>query len=243
MTDPRPHLRELLRGTLDLVWPPRCLVCDAGVPAGHFCDACRLALTTDHPHRCRFCAGNVGPHADPTKPCLRCEKTPFAFASACRFGYYDGVLRLAVIRLKHTAGELLASRLGELWAESRRADLLACAPQVVVPVPLHWRRRWQRGYNQSEELARSLAATLGLPVVADALRRTRATDFQPALSATQRWANVKGVFSVRRPDMVRGLRVMLVDDVLTTGATCDAAAGALFAAGAAQVHVAVLSHR
>ena len=236
-------LSHFAEGVSHLVWPPRCLACTTPTAAEHFCADCVTALTTDHPHRCAFCAGNLGPHADATKPCLRCPKAKYAFASAARFGLYADAVRLAVLAMKQPAGELLAFRLGELWATHRRAELLAGNPQVVVPVPLHWRRRWSRGYNQAEELARGLAATLGLPLVAHALSRRRATDVQAQQSAAARWDNVKGVFAARRPDAVRGLRVLLVDDVLTTGATAHNAALALLAGGAAQVRVAVVAHR
>ena len=131
----------------------------------------------------------------------------------------------------------------DLQVLHRRAELLAARPQVIVPVPLHWRRWRRRGYNQAEELARGLARTLRLPLAAHALRRQRATDLQANQSATARWDNVKDVFAVRSAAGVRGLRVLLVDDVLTTGATCHFAAAALLGAGAAQVHAAVVAHR
>ena len=236
-------LSHFAEGVSHLVWPPRCLACATPTSAEHFCADCVTALTTDHPYRCAFCAGNLGPHADVTKPCLRCPKAKYAFGSAVRFGLYADAVRLAVLSMKQPDGELLAFRLGELWATHRRAELLASNPQVVVPVPLHWRRRWSRGYNQAEELARGLATTLGLPLAADALTRRRATDVQAQQSAAARWDNVKGVFAARRPDAVRGLRVLLVDDVLTTGATAHNAALALSAGGAAQVHVAVVAQR
>jgi len=239
---PTALLIHFAEGVAHLVWPPRCLACAASTSADHFCPDCVLALTTDHPHRCVFCSGTVGPHADAARPCLRCPKAKYAFASATRLGLYADAVRDAVLSMKQPAGELLAFRLGELWATSRRAELLASSPQVVVPVPLHWRRRWARGYNQAEELARGLASTLGLPLAAHALGR-RATESQAQQSATARWDNVKGVFAVRKPDAVRGVRVLLVDDVLTTGATCHNAAQALSVAGAAQVHVAVVAHR
>ena len=220
-------VNRLAEGALHLVWPPQCVNCGTPTRVEHFCPGCVAALTTDQPHHCRRCSGNVGPHADPAAACPRCEKWSYAFASAVRFGLYGGVLRDAVLRLKQPDGELLAFRLGELWATHRRSELLAASPQVVVPVPLHWRRRWSRGYNQAEEVARGLAKSLGLPLAASALSRRRATELQSEKSATARWDNVRDVFVASRPGDVRGLRVLLVDDVLTTGATCHYAALAL----------------
>ena len=192
-------LSYFAEGVSHLVWPPRCLACTTPTAAEHFCADCVAALTTDHPHRCVFCAGNLGPHADAAKPCLRCPKAKYAFTSAVRFGLYADAVRLAVLAMKQPDGELLAFRLGELWATHRRAELLASSPQVVVPVPLHWRRRWSRGYNQSEELARGLAGTLGLPLAAHALSRPNAGEVQAHQSATARWDNVKGVFAAQLP--------------------------------------------
>jgi ComF family protein len=107
---------------------------------------------------------------------------------------------------------------------------------VVAPVPLHWRRRWQRGFNQSELLARAVARRYGLPVL-DVLRRKRATPTQAGLSNARRRSNVAGAFTVR--GAVSGRRILLVDDVMTTGATAAACAAALKRAGAR--HVAVLA--
>jgi ComF family protein len=130
-----------------------------------------------------------------------------------------------------------------MFAENRLAQLMAADPQVVVPIPLHWRRRWTRGYNQSEAVARALAERLGLPCRPGWLVRIRPTQYQPTVSATARWENVRGAFRVGFRAAVRGVRILLVDDVLTTGATADAAATALTKAGTAQVAVAVLAHR
>jgi ComF family protein len=145
--------------------------------------------------------------------------------------------------LKDESGERVAEELGRLFAEVRREQLLSSGPEVVVPVPLHWRRRWQRGYNQSEALAREMARAMKLPHRSRILRRIRPTQHQPSLSPTARWENVRGAFQVRWKSSVRGARILLVDDVLTTGATADSASAALLQAGAAQVSVAILAHR
>jgi ComF family protein len=145
--------------------------------------------------------------------------------------------------MKAENAEPLAEEVGRAFAVTKRAQLRAGDPQVVVPVPLHWRRRLMRGYNQAEAVARSLAQELGLPPKAGWLVRTRPTPQQATVSATGRWENMRGAFRVGFRTPVRGVRVLLVDDVLTTGATADAAATALRRAGAAQVTVAVLAHR
>jgi predicted amidophosphoribosyltransferase len=114
---------------------------------------------------------------------------------------------------------------------------------VLVPVPLHWRRAWDRRHNQADGIARGLAAVLKLPVWGRSLWRVKRSPVQPASSREQRWANAAGAFRVAPWASLTGVRVLLIDDVLTTGATADAAADALCRGGAAQVHVAVLAHR
>ena len=128
--------------------------------------------------------------------------------------------------------DYLGLDLGREMAGLHRAELTGL--EVVVPVPLHWLRRLGRGFNQAEEIARGLAAELGLPVVA-ALRRRRPTPHQSRLTRAARLRNLVAAFHVRRPATIRGRRVLLVDDVATTGSTIEASAAVLRAAGAAEV--------
>jgi predicted amidophosphoribosyltransferase len=144
--------------------------------------------------------------------------------------------------MKHTSGEGIAEVLGNLWAEHAGPQLRALGAGVVIPVPLHWWRRLARGYNQSETLARSLATALHLPCHPRWLRRVRATPKQTQQTPAGRWDNVRGSFRARPRAALRGVSVLLVDDVLTTGGTASEAARALRAAGAARVVVAVLAH-
>jgi ComF family protein len=164
----------------------------------------------------------------------------FHFESVLRLGPYDGLLRDVVLRLKHANGEGLAELVGALWAEHAAPRLRQLGADVVIPVPLHWWRRLQRGYNQSESLARALADHLQLPCRPRWLRRFRHTPRQTVQTPAQRWDNVRGVFRAR--PQVKGKTVLLIDDVLTTGGTASEAARALRAAGASRVVVAVLAH-
>ena len=243
----REHARTLAAGLSDLLWPRSCLVCDRRIdalsPAGCVCEACRQALTSDRAETCPRCASTVGPFTDTTGGCVQCRGVSYRFDRAVRLGAYDGLLREAVLRLKHEAGEPLAEELGGLLAASRCEELRYLSVDVVVPVPLHWRKRWLRGYNQSAAVARGVADALGVPFRPAWLTRTRPTVSQTTRSPTMRWENVRGAFRARAGAAVRGVRVLLIDDVLTTGATASSAAGALRDAGAAQVAVAVLAHR
>jgi ComF family protein len=143
--------------------------------------------------------------------------------------------------MKNRNGETLAELIGELCAEYAEARLRKFAADVVIPVPLHWWRRWNRGYNQSEALAIMLALRLKLPCRPGWLRRIRHTPEQTSQTPSERRENVRGAFRAGSWASLRGKRVLLVDDVLTTGSTCSDAARALRKAGASQVAVAVLA--
>jgi ComF family protein len=147
-----------------------------------------------------------------------------------------------ILRLKQSSGEMLADFLGELWAEHAASKLKELGPDVIIPVPLHWWRRWTRGYNQSETLARALARHLGLPFRPHWLRRVRNTPRQTSQAPSGRRDNVKNAFRARSTASLRGKTVLLVDDVLTTGSTCSEAARALRAAGAGRVVATILAH-
>jgi len=235
--------RELVSGLLQLIYPGRCPACGASAVAGDggLCARCRAALTADPDAACPRCGATVGPFALIEGGCSRCRQSRFHFDAVLRLGPYEGLLREVVLRLKHHSGEALGEGLGHLWAEHSQAALRAVGATVVIPVPLHWWRHWRRGYNQSEVLARALAASLGVPCRPRCLRRIRNTAQQTLQTPAGRRDNVRGAFRTRRGTDLRGRAVLLVDDVLTTGSTCSEAAGALRQAGAARVTVAVLA--
>ena len=153
------------------------------------------------------------------------------------FGAYEGALRDLIHLFKYDRmkplGKTLAGYLASALPRDQQFDL-------VVPMPLHWRRRWQRGFNQSELLARPTARRCGIPMV-NAVRRTRSTAAQAGLSNARRRANVAGAFRVKKPQKVEGRRILLIDDVMTTGATASACAVALKRAGAGSVTLLALA--
>src|SRR5262249_37847737 len=237
-------LRELGAGLLRLLYPGMCSVCGVPLPPeqDRFCTPCRTALTNDPYSTCPRCAATVGPFAVATlnDGCTRCRDLSFRFERVLRLGPYDGLLRDVILRLKHLSGDGLAELLGELWAEQAEAALREAHAHVVVPVPLHWRRRWRRGYNQSLALARGLAARLRLPCRPSWLRRVRHTPQQTQQTPSARRDNMRGAFQARMK-LPPGQNVLLVDDVLTTGSTASEAAAALRSAGADRVVVVVLA--
>lgn len=211
------------------------------------CRACWASLEPWGGPLCTRCGLPFpSPHAleSAVAECGACRNDEPAFDGARSFGLYGGRLRHAVLRLKFTGQERLGEHLGELLAPTWDSLPLTgdFGPPLIVPVPLHPSRRRERGFNQSELLAEGLVRALGkqsggvAPQVAKAcLRRNRATPPQTGLSVAARRENPRGAFAVVKPDAVQGRAIVLVDDVMTTGATLSACARALKRAGAAQV--------
>jgi len=241
-------LRPLGRA-LDLVLPPRCLGCGVLVEnQGALCPACWSGITFLAEPLCRRCglpfaydeaaAGNVEAGGLECGACLA-EAPPFARARAVM--RYDDGSRPLLLGFKHGDRTEAAAPYAAWLARSGR-ELLAAA-EVVAPVPLHWRRLFSRRYNQAALLARALARREGLPEVPDLLLRRRATPSQGRLTRSERQRNVAGAFAVnpRRAALLQGRRLLLVDDVMTTGATVAACSRAALKAGAAAVDVLVLA--
>jgi len=219
--------RKVGRAALDLVFPPRCGAC--GRHGAFVCEQCAAALSAAGPPRCRRC-WRPGPDA---AECLDCRLRPPAFDGLRAAFVYQGPARELVHGLKYRGltalGEPMARLIIEhLGDELRDADLVAA-------VPLSGRRQRSRGYNQARVLARAIALELGLPLLSRGLARLRHTPPQArSADAETRARNVVGAFACREGTLA-GARVLLVDDVTTTGATLSSCAGALKQAGAASV--------
>jgi ComF family protein len=234
---------EVASGLIQLLYPGCCHLCGVLLSADvdFFCPSCLAGLTSDPLPSCPRCAGTVGPFVQLAGGCVACRGESFAFEAAIRLAPYDGVLRDAVLKLKHHNGEGLAELLGKVWVDRDAQRFRALGIDAVVPVPLHWFRRWRRGYNQSAAIARGLATHLKIPSFPSWLRRLRNTPVQTTQSPAGRRDNVRGAFRARTRARLKGRSILLVDDVMTTGATASEAARALRAAGAVRVTLAVLA--
>lgn len=226
------------RLVLDTLLPPHCLTCDTLVDRpGQFCAECfRETQFITAPH-CLTCGAPFA-HAQPGMiVCAGCAADPPPWGEARAALAYDAQSRRLVLAFKHSDRTELATALARMMARAGHA-LLARA-DLLVPVPLHRTRLFARRYNQSALLAGALSRLSGVPHLPDALRRTRATSSLGELSAAARARMLEGAIAVRRPAAVEGRHVLLIDDVLTSGATSRNCTHALLDAGAAGVDVLV----
>jgi len=229
-------LRRATRAALDAVLPPRCLACGEIVADdGVLCAACWKEMAFLGPPHCACCGLPFEYAEQHGALCGACVGDPPPFDRARSVLRYDEASRGLVLSFKHGDRTHMAPGFAT-WMRRVGAELLADA-DYLVPVPLHWTRLFLRRYNQSALLARAIRAQGGPPVAPDWLRRAKRTRSQGELGREGRFSNVRGAFRLTKGREVRGLRLVLVDDVLTTGATVRECARVLRRAGAARVDV------
>ncbi len=239
---PVASLRALAAAALNLLLPPHCPSCPAQVATqGTFCPACFTALTFITEPLCTACGLPFASRAlaGTRHLCPACLASPPPWQQARAALLYDEASRNLILPFKHADKQENAAILAAQMARAGAA-LLARA-QWLVPVPLHRARLSQRGFNQSALLARALSRRTGVPLALDALARTRPTPALGALSAARRAEAMHGAIAVRphRAAGLAGQRVLLIDDVMTSGATAAACARVLLDAGAANIDVLV----
>ena len=242
------YSRWILKGAAaatDLLFPPRCVSCGAECESREggplFCPDCDAALSISARTSCPRCALTCSEvdlaHGD----CWNCRGRKLLFQEARCIGSYDTAIRAAVLKCKHSFHEPLALALGQRLAESLRAKPLSKVPDLVAAVPIHWLRRLWRGTSTTETLARSVARQLGIRPAIGLLVCRRPLRRQATLTPVERRRNVRGAFRTSRFWNITGRSVLLIADVMTTGATAHEAARALLAAGAASVFVATVA--
>ena len=228
-------LPALWNDFVGLIYPRLCLACQEPLVTGenHLCTGCRAELPYTDFHR-------LPPDQNPLGRRFW-GKLPVRHAlSYLRFVRHGRVQHL-LHELKYQGQRDVGTALGQLYGAELRAEGLAADFDLIVPVPLHPRKLAKRGYNQAAAFATGLSEGLKVPAGVSALRRNTNTATQTQKNRAQRWANVATVFEVDDPAATAGKRVLVVDDVLTTGATLEACGAVLLAAGAAEISIATIA--
>jgi competence protein ComFC len=236
-----PWMRGLAGALVSLVLPAGCRICDQLLTDATRLPVCRQCLssfTAVPPGSCDLCG--LPATFDPEFPlavtyCRDCQQRRFAFHLARSYGIYEGSLVRAILLLKNERMEPLGA-----WFAERLAEIVARQPDrlvadLIVPVPLHHQRARERGFNQVDLFGRPLARRLCLPYRPVLLMRMRPRPEKHLLRLDERWESVRGAFAMRQGGRVDNLRILLLDDVMTTGATLDACSRALRDAGAKSV--------
>lgn len=225
--------RRWLAGGVDLCFPPSCAACGAETLDAGFCGPCRRAALGLARRRCPGCGRTV---ATPDAPCGTCLTEKFRFSGLIAVAAYEKEMRRIILLAKHPRRSAIHAALAKLMAEALRGAG-GCDAEVVVGVPLHWRRRYFRGGDHAVELARRVAKEFSLPFQRS-VRRIKPTRLMAGLPGPKaRRREIRGAFAAADAEPFRRRRVLLVDDVVTSGATCNEASRVLLDAGAASVFV------
>jgi ComF family protein len=236
-------LRGAACGLLNLLFPAQCRLCNSPLTNFSRIPVCPACLSAPEPLQTEYwCAACRMPFVsraplDASGRCTLCRLGVQGFDAVYSYGSYEGALRELVHLFKYERVTPLAKPFGEWLAVALPREL---SFDAIVPMPLHWLRRWRRGFNQSELLAAEIARRWSVPV-RKVVRRRKATEAQAGLTNAKRRANVQGAFAMVRGQRVDGMRVLLVDDVITTGATAAACARVLKRAGAQHVSLLALA--
>jgi ComF family protein len=228
--------QQILQQALDLLFPPRCAACQRS--GSILCSPCMATIQPLLPPYCQHCNTPL----DASGICKNCQYTPLRLNGLRVVSRYEGTLRACIHALKYAGNRRVAEPLGLLLAQAYRVYGLRA--DMIIPVPLHRERVQQRGYNQAVLLAQVCARHTNVPLNSSLVMRIRSTAPQVQLSVRERQSNVAGAFSctpAQPKEGLRGCHILLIDDVCTTGATLEACAAPLFAAGAQAVWGLVLA--
>jgi ComF family protein len=230
-------------GLLDAIFPRRCQGCLEIIPGDRPACLCRICEISLHPidgPACPVCGiGYDG--AGPGHPCPSCLKSPPPFERTVSAFEYGGAARGMITAFKYGRRIHAGEELVRMAFENGAVERAAGGCDLAAPVPMHWTRLVRRTFNQAAVIAKAVALGTGLELRQDLLVRTRRTPPQASFDRRDRAQNIKGAFAARSPDLARGRTVLLVDDVMTTGATASECARVLLAAGASAVRVFTLA--
>lgn len=244
-------IREQLNRMASLLYPATCVGCKESLSRlpmhvedgfeENWCDDCWVQLPEPWQPGCPKCGSLIARPGTFGDTCALCKDVPLRFDSAVALGNYQGMLKRLVLDLKRDLNESLTWQLGRLLGQRlKRHDFFANA-DLLLPVPIHWKRRWKRGFHAAGVIAEGVCSTTGVSVGEKMVSCQRLTEKQGTLSGQKRFDNVKNAFELRPLVSVEGSNIVIVDDVMTSGATLGELARMLKKSGAASVHCAVLA--
>lgn len=237
-------IRDIVLGFLDVLYPRHCFACDKSLHEEtntYVCESCLEIMEATEAIRCIKCGLKLGPGiTSSSKGCHECKNTNLGFEKSLFVSDNIEPVRTLIHQFKYKKHMCLATPLGSLLTNLLYQKTI-CEIDIVVPVPLHWKKKQERGFNQSELMAKKISKKLSIPISTNNLFRAKNTLSQTLLSRTQRHKNVKGAFKVKNPEMFYQKNILLVDDVLTTGMTASECAKSLENAGTNKVFLIALA--
>lgn len=239
-------LRDYFHALLDLFYPRYCLHCNAHLNDSqelYLCPYCKKTLAFIQNDHCLRCGTALGPHITPTihEGCPACRDKYLYFDTITSITRYDGVIKTLIHKFKYARQTFVVSSLNNIVAMQTQFKETLSDIDIIVPVPLFWLKKLHRGFNQSELLSVGIQRHISKPISRNNLYRIKNTVSQTQLSRTQRQSNVHNAFFVKNPTLFKGKKILLVDDVLTTGVTASECSKKLKESGAESVHVFVLA--
>ncbi len=234
-----------------LIYPATCVGCDEALSVSpihvddgfhsNWCDDCWIRLPESCERGCPKCGSFIKRPRAFGGRCALCRDLPLRFDSAVALGNYHGMLKRMVLELKRDMNEALTFQLGRLLGLRLMQQEFFNASDFLVPVPIHWQRRFQRGFHAACVIAEGVHSSTGVPVESGMLRCERLTEKQGTLSGQKRFTNVKDAFKLKSLVTVEGANIVIVDDVMTSGATLSELAKMFRKSGAASVHCAMVA--
>ena len=239
-------IRGYFHAFLDLFYSRSCLHCNGNLNSSYelyLCEDCTKGISYVSNAHCIRCGADLGPHSISTakEGCVRCKGRHLPFTTTTSATYYEGVMKTLIHKFKYSRQKFLFHTLSEILLAQDMVKAIVPDIDVIVPVPLHWIKKMRRGFNQAELLARGIQQYVSKPVSTNNLCRIKNTASQTQLSKKQRQANIRDAFRVNNPKSFQKKRILLVDDVLTTGVTAAECAKKLKQSGAQSVHLLILA--
>ncbi len=236
--------RQFLGAGAELLFPASCHFCGQHLSFESqisLCVECQQKLSPSACNRCERCSAVVGPNLETLNGCVHCRKDVYSFQSVTSLGIYDGLLKSAVLQGKYGVNPALLTSLTDLLHASGHERFTKTSANLIVPIPHHWTDRLVKVSQASTNVANRLSRLLNVPIDRHILQKRVRTAKQQSLNPTARRQNLKSAFRVSNGIDLSGLKILLVDDVLTTGTTCQRATRLLLQSGVDEVRVAVLA--